>query len=152
MSSNSFASTVDLTLRPSARAVRLLFWLHGAPLVLLPFAMQPGMPMLLIAAAMAASWFWLRRHPSFGHGPRALTRLIWHAEGHWSLMRGSAQAAEAELLGNTYVQSWILILNFRTGEGRRYTRILFGDDLPADALRRLRARLQTWTPHISPTP
>jgi toxin CptA len=147
MSSSSFASTVDLVLRPSARAHHGLFWLHIVPLALLPAAVPEGAPLIGIAFAIGASWIWLRRHPAFGYGPRALVRLTWHAEGHWSLTRAGQAPVEAELLGDSYRNSAILMLNFRiTGTGQRCTRVLLGDEAPEEALRRLRARLQGWKP------
>jgi hypothetical protein len=48
---------------------------------------------------------------------------------------------EAELLGSSVVQSWIIVLNFRLRNGRKQARVLLGDELEPEALRRLRARL-----------
>ncbi|MGQ0621705.1 MAG: hypothetical protein ACT4QA_17610 [Panacagrimonas sp.] len=141
MSSNSFASTVDLSLRSSALAHQILFWLHVLPLVLLGFSGAPGAAGVGVAFGIALSWVWLRRHPAFGHGPKAITRLTWHADGRWTLHFG-ARSVDAELLGSSYVHTALLILNFRAGT-RRHTRILFGDEAAGDALRRLRARLAT---------
>lgn len=136
------AQTVDLILKPSARAHYGLFWLHAIPLVLLPMAMDLAEPvMLVLVFAIGLSWVWLRRHPVFGYGPRAWTRIVANAEGRWTLERANRERVEAELLGDSTVQSWILILNFRSAEGRRCTRILLGDEAPEESLRRLRARL-----------
>lgn len=139
MSSSSFESTVDLSLRTSPLAHQLLFWLHVLPLVLLGFGGLDGAAPLALAFAVGLSWLWTRRHPAFGHGPRAITRLTWHADGRWTLQIGS-QSGDAELLDNSYVHRAVLILNFRVG-ARRYTRILLGDETSPDALRRMRARL-----------
>lgn len=143
MSSNSFAATIDLTLRPSMRALQILFVLHLIPVGLLPFAMQPGQPMILLAAAFAVSWLWLRRHPVFGYGQRALIKLIWHTEGHWTLREQSGLSAEAELLGNSYVHPRLLVLNFKLKDGSRRTRAILGDETTPAVLQRLRARLST---------
>lgn len=141
MSSSSFESTVDLTPRPSIRALRWLLWLHILPIAATAFAMQPGLPMLAVDAAFGLSWIWLRRHPVFGFGPRALVRLVWHAEGQWTLTENSGRRYEAELLADSYVHPRLLLLNFRTEAGQRRTRALLGDELEAEQLRRLRARL-----------
>ncbi|MGH8456066.1 MAG: protein YgfX [Stenotrophobium sp.] len=141
MSSNSFAATIDLQPRPSMRAFRWLFWLHVTPLALIPFAMQPGPMMWVLLGLIALSWMGLRRHPALGFGPKAITHLIWHAEGGWMLHDGAGRHSEAELLGNSYVHPKLLVLNFRLKSGRRRTRLLLGDELDADLLRRLRARL-----------
>lgn len=133
--------TVDLVLQPSARAHHVLFWLHALPLVLLPMAMQSGPKMIVVAFGIALSWIWLRRHPAVGHGPRAVVRILANAEGRWTLERRNRERIDATLMGDTYVQSWILILAFRGTDGRRCTRILLGDEATPEALRRLRARL-----------
>lgn len=133
--------TVDITLKPSGRALRWLFLFHAAPLAVLPFALDPGQPMVLIAGAIAVSWLWLRRHPSFGYGPRALVHLIWHAEGQWTVTDAGGRAASAELLGNSIVRPRLLVLNFKLGNGLKRTRIVLGDEAKEEPLRRLRARL-----------
>ncbi|TXH06400.1 MAG: hypothetical protein E6R07_01025 [Nevskiaceae bacterium] len=148
MSSNSFAGTVDLTLRPSMRAFKGLFWLHVLPIALLPFAMEPGPAMWLLLVLFGASWLGLRRHPVFGFGPRALNRLLWHgdnatepAAGAAWVVYDAAGAHEAELLGSSTVHPRILILNFRLKTGGRRSRVLLGDEADPELLRRLRARL-----------
>lgn len=140
MSSNSFESTVDLELRHSLTALKLIFVLHVGPVVALPFAMEQGVAMLVILGLFMLSWLALRRHPVFGYGPKALTRLTWHAEGHWTL-HDSRGSYEAELLPSSYVHPKLLVLNFRLKDGKRRTRAVFGDELGAESLRRLRARL-----------
>lgn len=133
---------VDLVLRPSARAHHLLFWLHVLPLALLPAAMASGPPMLLVAAAIGASWLWLRRHPAFGYGPRAIRRIQVSPEGRWSLQVGNRRVPEAELLASSVMTAPLLVLNFRVaGERRTWTRVLLGDEATDEPLRRLRARL-----------
>jgi toxin CptA len=143
MSSPSFGATIDLALRPSLRALRWIFFAHVVVLALLPFAIQPGRPMLLLAAALAVSWLWLRRHPALGFGPRALTRITWHAGGDWSLQDAVGQKSDAELLGSSYVHPQLLVLNFRLRDQQRRTRVLLGDECESEQLRRLRARLLT---------
>ena len=149
MSSNSFESTVDLAPRHSLIALKLIFLLHVGPVVLLPFAMEQGMPMLVILGLFMLSWLALRRHPVFGYGPKALTRLTWHAPneqgGQWTL-HDSRGSYEAELLPSSYVHPRLLVLNFRLKNGTRRTRALLGDELEAEPLRRLRARLSVVNP------
>ena len=147
MSSPGFASTLDLRLAPSHRALRWIYALHLAPLTLIPFAMQAGYAQLVLAVIVGASWLWLRRHPAIGFGPRAITRLVRQPDGRWTLWRG-ARAAEAQLLPDTFVSRHLIVLNLRplaTGPAapmpRRLSRVLLGDELPVEQLRRLRALL-----------
>jgi len=138
---NSFAATIDLALRPSLRVYRVLFYLHLIPLALAVFALSPGVPMMLFAGAMGLSWVWLRRHPAFGFGRNALVRLIWQADGSWMVIDNAGNKFEAELLSRSCVHAKLMVLGFRLSNGERRTRVVLGDELGADPLRRLRARL-----------
>lgn len=149
MSSNSFVDTVDLTLRPSVRALQWLFWLHVVPIALLPFALQPGPILWVMLGLFALSWIGLRRHPLFGFGPKALTRLVLHVDnpgatdygGVWSVYGARGQQASATLLGSSYLHPRLLVLNFLLTTGERRSRAILGDEADPELLRRLRARL-----------
>ncbi len=139
----SFDATLDLTPRPSVRALMWALALHSLVMVALLFAMEPGWPMAAIAGLVGLSWLGLRRHPALGFGPRALTRLTWHADGSWTLHETSGKKLEAELDGSSLIHSLLLVLNFKLKTGGRRTRIFMGDELEPDQMRRLRARLST---------
>lgn len=141
MSSTPFDATIDLAPRGSLRALTLLFWLHAGALGALLFALRSGPGLAGGAALVALSWMWARRHPVFGFGPRALTRLTWHAGAQWTLHEASGANYEAELQGNSLVHDALLVLNFRLKDGRTRSRALLGDELEPELLRRLRARL-----------
>ena len=146
MSLPSFDATIDFAPRPSARAVIILFWLHAVTLGLMLLSLRPGTLMAVLALAMGGSWFWLRRHAVFGYGARALTRLTWHQEGTWTLHDATGTQFMAELLGNSLLHPQLLVLNFRLKSGGRRTRVLLGDELESELLRRLRARLNQTAP------
>lgn len=141
MSSANFDATIDLAPRPSMRALKLLFFLHVIPVALLPFAIEPGTPLVLLVAAIGLSWFWLRRHAVLGFGKSALVRLVWHGDGAWTVTDGGGARLKARLLPNSIVHPRMLLLNFRSETGLRRSRLLLGDELEPEALRRLRARL-----------
>ena len=143
MSSPAFDATIELAPRPSVRALTLVFGLHVVLLALLLFALQPGPGMAGLAGLTAVSWVAMRRHPVFGFGPNALSRLTWHADGAWSVhdTRG-ARWDGVKLLGSSLVHDRLLVLNFKLPDGERRTRALLGDELPDEQLRRLRARLR----------
>lgn len=143
MSSPSFDATIDLAPRPSLRALQFLFWLHVLPLGLMLIALPPGMTMALLAGALGLSWLWLRRHPVFGFGRRALMRLTWHQDGSWTLHRASGNSLQGHLAGHSLVHPRLIVLNFELKQGGRCTRVILGDELEPELLRRLRARLAT---------
>ncbi|MEQ1437841.1 protein YgfX [Fontimonas sp. SYSU GA230001] len=139
--SNSFVSTVDLSPRPSMRALRWAFVLHLIGFALLLAAQPPMLPMLACVLGLAGSWVWVRRHRALGFGPRAWTRMVWHAEGGWTLHRADGAQAQAELMPDSIVHPALLVLRFRLQDGASTARALLGDELPPELLRRLRARL-----------
>ncbi|MCI0750100.1 MAG: hypothetical protein L0Y32_06115 [Nevskiales bacterium] len=141
MSSSNFNATLDLAPRPSLRALRILFWLHLVVVALALFGVEPGWVMAALVLAVAGSWLYVRRHPVFGLGPRALTRLTWHADGSWTLHEASGAQAQAELLGNSLIHPRLLVLNFRLKNGGTRHRMLLRDELDPEPFRRLHARL-----------
>lgn len=138
--SGTFAATVDLRLKPSLRALRVVFVLHVICLVLLPLSMQPGWPMIVLVALFGVSWFALRHSAVLGMNSKAITRVIWHADGGWSVFRG-AREYKAELKGNSVIHAAFTVLNFQLLDGGRAARVIAGDEAEPEQLRRLRARL-----------
>jgi toxin CptA len=142
-SSSSSAATVELRLQPSQRLLRAAVLLHAVCLILLLLAEPPTVAMLGLAAAIGASWLWVRRHPALGFGPRAISRMLVHADGRWTLQIGEGEPFEAQLLDDAVVRGPLLVLRLRAANGRVHTRALAGDETPPEMLRRLRARLSS---------
>jgi hypothetical protein len=143
-------TTLDLRLRPGVLLLQWLTLLHALPAAALPLAGIDGWPALCAAAAIAASWFHVRRHPALGFGPRAITRLILHADGQWALQIGAApsdavtpEPLPAELLAGSVLWRRLIVLRFRLPDGRRRDRVLLGGETADEPLARLRARLRS---------
>ncbi|TDU25852.1 toxin CptA [Panacagrimonas perspica] len=132
---------LDVTLKPSARAHQLMFWLHVLPLALLPMAMETGAWMVGVAFAIGLSWVRVRRHAAFGFGPAAIVRIAVDPEGQWSIWNPAGTRLDVKLRHDSVLWSALQILNFRDADGRRRTRVLLGDEADPDALRRLRTQL-----------
>lgn len=141
MSSARFGDTIEFEPGPSARAVIALFWVHTLPLALVLATPLQGPVMAGLALVVGGSWLWLRRHPAFGFGPRALVKLRWAAEGEWTLAAARGERLLGRLSGSSVVLGPVLILNFDIDGGGRRTRILMGDETPPEIQQRLRARL-----------
>lgn len=143
MPSPGFADSLELRPGRSAGLRRMLWVLHALALVILPLAMRRGPAMLVLAGAIGASWWFSRRHPAFGAGRRSLDRLIWHADGRWTVYAAGQRHDDARLRGDSLIRGPILILRFDSAASAALigSRILFGDELEAETMRRLRARL-----------
>lgn len=143
MSSNAFSATIELQLRASLRGMQLVVGLHVLAASLSMVARPPDHLGLLLSRLLLVSWFSLRRHPLIGFGPRALSRLIWHADRpDWRIETTAGAVADATLLPSTVVTRFVIVLNFQLADGRRRSRALFGDEADPELLRRLRARLK----------
>ncbi len=140
----SSATTVELRLVPSVKALKVVSTLHLLPLAALPFAMQPGAAMWGLIALFAASWFWLRRHPALGFGKTALVRLTWHADDSWTLHEASSAQHTASLRPDSTRHPQLLVLRYAIKDGGTRTRLIAGDETDVESLRRLRARLSVW--------
>jgi len=101
--------------------------------------------MLFVAAAFAGSWMWLRRHPAFGYGPRALSHLLAHDDGRWDIADLLERYEDARLDDDSVVTARLLVLHFRLADGRRRHRCILGDEAEPEALRRLHAFLRAPT-------
>jgi hypothetical protein len=95
--------------------------------------------MLLLLALFSLYRFW-RRH-LWQQGDRAVTGVEWSGEGEWILRDAREKAMAATLSGSTYVNPRLLILNFKTTAGKRYSLCLTEDRVDKEQLRRLRAGL-----------
>src|SRR3546814_16574183 len=104
------------------------------------FAMQPGWPMMVLVALFGVSWFALRHSAVLGLNAKAITRVVWHADGGWLVFRG-VHECKAELKDNSLIHPALTVLNFRLHDGGRATRVIAGGEAEAEPLRRLRARL-----------
>jgi toxin CptA len=139
-SSAGSSTAVDCALRPSLRGLQWLFWLHVIPACALPLATTEPLYALPILALVALSWWRSRRHPALGFGPRAIVRILARADGSWWI-ETAAGGQSAELLPDSLLTGWLLVLNFRGDDGKRHARVVMAGDTDDDALRRLRARL-----------
>ena len=140
MSFDNSAATLDLQLGPSLRALGVVVVLHVVAIGLTFMSQPPKLVALALAALFIVSWFSLRRHPAFGYGPRAVRRVVAHGDGSWTVE--SARASElATLLPGSFVHAGLIVVRFKTASGQTKVRALFGDEAPAEQLRRLRARL-----------
>lgn len=142
-SSPDSAPTVELNPRPGYGALRVALLLHILPLAAMPLLFgSGGWLLLLLAGAVGASWLFVRRHSALGFGPRALVRIVAETDGGWRL-EDAAQRRYSATLETGCLLSQLVVLSFRLDNGRRRQRLLLGDEVDKESLRRLRVRLLT---------
>lgn len=103
---------------------------------------------LVVAALLSlAAFYYLKLH-FWQHLAKSVTEFNQDSEGQWSLLcpnllrqKSQSEWVLAELLGNSFASSWLVVLNFK-GEGKRFTVILPADSLDSDTFRHLRVRLR----------
>ena len=68
--------------------------------------------------------------------------LIWRADGTWWRQAADEAAQAVTLLPDFYLSRWLVVLPFRSAQGRRFTVPLLPDSVTPETMRRLRARLR----------
>jgi toxin CptA len=130
------APAVAFDYRPS----RLLIAGIAAALLLAMLALSLcGMAIAakIFFAVLALIYTVIATRQLFRSSPR---RAVWHAAGYWRIAFADSEETVAELVGAAIRGTWI-VLNFRTGNGRRINLILAPDNSDAETRRLLRVRL-----------
>lgn len=106
-----------------------------------------GFSILTAVVLSFAALYYLALH-YWHRATKSVSEFNQDAEGQWSLLCPNLQRQKSqsdwvlvELLGNSFVSTWLVVLNFK-GEGKRFTVILPADYLDNDTFRRLRVRLR----------
>lgn len=92
---------------------------------------------MMIMLSFIISW---RRYIS-GAAKNNIQEIIWQLDGHWLLLTSQGELDDVELLPDSYIHPWLVILHFKHTQGRSYVPLLQGM-IDADSFRRLRVRLK----------
>lgn len=111
--------------------------LAGVCLLLVPLSWPLlGFSLLLLLSLALRSW---SSRCELG-GERV--SLLWDAEGRWWWCQGSEET-ELLLAGDSYLSSWMIVLNLRDpATARGHSMLLFPSSIGADLFRRLTVRLR----------
>ena len=142
MSADS-APPVDLAVRPSRQLAGLIFLAHALALGAAAYA--PLAPVLLAAAGatVVTSFVVLLRRHAMLRGRHAVRRIVWSADGRWTLSDGEgAEHADCALLPEPTIGPPLTVLRLKDGAGRTRVLLLLAESAEPDQLRRLRARLR----------
>ena len=139
---NELSSKLHIAPATSLRLGLFLCGTHLGALILIPFL--PIEPMLQLAMGLLVSInlaHALRTH-ALRTNSYAIRSAEWDAEGEWILFMASGEKVSAQLKGSSYVQPWLVVLNFSIGRFLSRSLILLPDAVDPELLRRLRVRLR----------
>jgi toxin CptA len=131
----------EIELKPSHRLGLLLACMLLLALVALSLAALPGGLQLLLGMTVTGLgvWGWRRARP-----PVSL-RIA--ADGRLQCLDAADEWREAEILGDSFVSTALIVLRYRVAGGPVRILTLLPDSAAADDLRRLRVSLR-WTRRI----
>lgn len=137
-SSKKYAAPLRLEPRFSMRLAVFLALASAGALLLPWLALLPaGWRVVIFLLAFALAWPGWRD----AFGGRRITLAVWDELGVWQLELADGTTAEAELEGGSFVTPAVMVLGFRSGEGR-HSLVVLADTLDAETRRRLRVRLR----------
>lgn len=132
-----------ITIRPgfSHRLAAMLLIFHGSAVALLPYLPIPFLVAWVLALLLTGSLAYYWRLELLRKGQRAVTMMEWSGEGIWTLTGADGIVREAVLDGSSYLDPWLMVLNFNLTEGGRRHAILPRDCMEPLLFRRLSVRL-----------
>ena len=123
----------------------LACWLISLHLLGLLVLWQLQLHLLLKVALslfLLAYFIWQVRHHLLRNTRSAIREVLLDADGTWRLILNKGTKIEGELLPESFVKPWLVVLNFRTGSWFSTSSMLLPpDSLDPDVARRLRIHL-----------
>lgn len=114
--------------------------LGAAVIVLfLPLDMMISIP--LATTAIVTGIYGVRRYALLQTSESVIS-AIQDPQGEWKIELRNGEACEAQLQGDSYIAHWLVVLNFRCGQGSSYSLILWPGMLEEEIFRQLRVRLK----------
>lgn len=128
----------EIELKPSRRLGLLLTGMLLLALAAVTLAALPGLLQLTLGMMVAGlgGWGWWRVLP--------MARLRIAVDGRLQCLDEQGEWREAEILGDSFVSTALVVLRYRTTGGQVRTLTLLSDSAATDDLRRLRVSLR-WT-------
>lgn len=142
MSSHASALPIAIAPRRSRRLAGFLFISHALALGALAYAHLPRVVAAALAATALTSFILNFRRLCQLEGRRAVRRVVWSADGRWTVTDGEGVEHESTLEPEPTVTPELVILRLRGADGVVRTALLLADSADPEQLRRLRARLR----------
>lgn len=143
MSSKKYATPLRLELKPSRVLFLVLLVLHLAALALTYYLFSNVFLLLFIAALLIFSGYFVLAGAALKKTSSAVVKLVWDANNEWILETKVGETLNAELMRDSYINSFITVLIFKC-EGRMLNThvVLLKDNVDVNTFRRLRVRLK----------
>lgn len=134
---------MKIILRPSRILTAILVLAHGAAIAVVALAGMPFWLELIAIAALVASLVFDVRQTALLRAPDAVITLEIASDDKLSIQTRRSEWIECEVLGSTYVTSFLTILNLKGRDSGRNTRaVILPDSLDAEDFRKLRVWLR----------
>ena len=134
---------MKITLQPSRILTAILVLAHGAAIAMVALAGMPLWLELIAIAALAASLVFELRQTALLRAPDAVITLEIASDDKFSIQTRRGEWIECELLGSTYVASFLTILNLKALDGGRSKHaVILPDSLDEEDFRKLRVWLR----------
>lgn len=143
MSSARFAVPFRVVLKRSFLLAAAQLFIHGGALFwLFSFALPLWLKLVVAAVIIASLMLQLRTHLLL-KGRRAVTALLWEGGDEWQLQSAQGETLHATLLGSSFVNVGLIVLNFRIESSRRMLPvIIMTDTIDSTSFRRLTSKLR----------
>ena len=134
---------MKISLRPSWVLVAILVFVHGAAMAMVALAGVPLWLELIAVAALVANLVFDMRKTALLRAPDAVIGFEITADDRFSIQTRRGEWIQCEVLGSTYVTSFLTILNLKAIDSGRNTRaVILPDSLDAEDFRKLRVWLR----------
>jgi toxin CptA len=122
----------------------LLFMYLGAFYWLWAFDLSLLIKLALMVALLLGLIVHSRQY-LFKNSSRAVTNLIWQDKELWHLDTATGERIKARLLGSSFVNPWLIVLNFKPEQGGRMLPVvILPDGVDSTTFRRLSAKLRMY--------
>jgi toxin CptA len=100
---------------------------------------------LVLLAALMVGFINHTRHYLLKKGRRAVANLVWQDQERWQLETVRGETLDVKLLGSSFVNPWLIVLNFKpeTG-GRLWPVVIMPDSVDSTTFRRLSVKLRLY--------
>lgn len=95
---------------------------------------------VLTVVVVAHAVYSIRRHALL-RDAGSVVRVLWDAQGQWTLTQRDGTAFSAKLLSGSYLHPILTVLNFKVSNWRRMSVVILPRRVEAENFRKLRVRL-----------